>query len=86
MTGKAKKGKGIDFAKQILDSGKAFAKFKEIIKAQGGNLNRAKFAKFKRDIFIKRNGKIKDIDNKKINLLGRIAGCSYGQVCWIVFV
>jgi putative thymidine phosphorylase len=75
MTGKAKKGRGIELAKQILDSGKAFEKFKEIIKAQSGNLNRIKFSKFKKNIIMKKNGKIKDIDNKKITLLARIAGC-----------
>lgn len=75
MTGKAKKGGGIKLAKQILDSGKAFEKFKEIIKAQSGNLNKIRFAKFRKDIVMKNNGKIKDIDNKKITLLARIAGC-----------
>ncbi len=75
MTGKAKKGKGIILAKQILDSGKAFDKFEEIIKAQKGNLRKIKPAKFKKDIIMKRNGKIKDIDNKKITSLARIAGC-----------
>ena len=75
MTGKAKKGKGVEFAKAVLDSGKAFEKFKEIIKAQNGNLNRAKFAKFKKDIFMKKNGKIREIHNKKITMLARKAGC-----------
>jgi thymidine phosphorylase len=75
MTGKAKKEEGIELAKSILDSGKAFAKFKQIIAAQKGNLNRLKFAKFKKDIFMKKNAKIKEIDNKKITLLAKIAGC-----------
>jgi len=75
MTGKAKKGKGVELARQILDSGKAFVKFKQIIKAQKGNLNRLKYGKFKKDIFMKKSGTIKDIDNKKITLLARTAGC-----------
>jgi putative thymidine phosphorylase len=74
MTGKAKRGGGMQLAKQILDSGKAFEKFKEIIKAQNGNINRAKFGKFKKDIIMKNSRRIKDIDNKKITLLARIAG------------
>ncbi len=74
MTGKAHKGKGIMLARQILDSGKALAKFKEIVKAQKGSLNHLKPAKFKKDILMKRSGKIKKIDNKKINSLARIAG------------
>jgi len=75
MTGKAKRGKGIELARQILESGKAFTKFKEIIKAQKGNINRIKFAKFKKDVLIQKKGRIISIDNKKINSLARICGC-----------
>jgi len=74
MTGKAKQGKGIQLAEKILYSGKAFEKFKQIVAAQEGNLDRIKFAKLKKDIFAKRAGKIIEIDNKKINNLGKIAG------------
>lgn len=77
MTGKAKKGKGYSKAKEILDSGKAFEKFKQIIKAQGGSLSKSKlkYANFKKDIFSKKSGKVTEVDNKKINSLARIAGC-----------
>jgi len=75
MTGKYKKGEGKKLAQQILDSGKAFKKFKEIITAQKGNLNKIRSAKFKKDIFMKKKGKIIEIDNKKINSLARICGC-----------
>ena len=75
MTGKAKKGNGSEMAKEILYSGEAFKKFKQIIAAQGGNLKRIKKAKFKKDILMKRNGKIIEIDNIKINFLARITGC-----------
>jgi AMP phosphorylase len=37
--GKAKVGKGYDLAKETLLNGKAYAKFKEIVKNQGGNEN-----------------------------------------------
>jgi len=75
MTGKAKKGKGIEMASEILNSGKAFEKFKQIIKAQGGDLKRIKSAKFKKDILSKKEGMILEVDNKKINSLARITGC-----------
>lgn len=75
MTGKAKKGEGINLAQQVLDSGKAFEKFKEIIKAQKGSVDGIKSAKFKKDILMKRNGKIVEYDDKKINSLARVAGC-----------
>ena len=77
MTGKAKKGKGEELARNILDSGKAFKKFQQIIKAQGGNIhfNKLQPAKFQKDVHAKKSGRIKDINNKKINALARIAGC-----------
>jgi len=74
MTGKAKEGKGIAMAEKILYSGKAFKKFKEIVKAQQGNLNRIKYAKMKQNIFSEKTGKITEIDNKKINMLAKAAG------------
>ncbi len=74
MTGKAKKGKGIEMAERILCSGDAFKKFKEIVKAQHGNLNRIKYAKLKKYIFSEKTGQITEIDNKRINMLARIAG------------
>ena len=75
LTGKAEKGQGIKLAKQILECGKAFEKFKEIIKAQKGTLDHLKTAKFKKNILVKRNCQIIGFDNKKINYLGRITGC-----------
>ena len=75
MTGKAKKNKGIILAKEILDSGKAFSKFKEIIKAQQGNVNHIRDSKFKHEIISSKNCKIKEIDIKKINALARVLGC-----------
>ena len=75
MTGKAKPKKGALMAMEILDSGKAFEKFKEIIDSQGGNLKDIPEAKFKTEVLSKHSGKIISIDNKKINNLARIAGC-----------
>ncbi|MEM3091070.1 MAG: thymidine phosphorylase [Candidatus Pacearchaeota archaeon] len=75
LTGKAKKGEGKKLAKEILDSGKAFKKFKEIIKAQRGSLSRIKDAKFSYDIHAKKSGRILEINNERINSLARVAGC-----------
>jgi putative thymidine phosphorylase len=75
LTGKAKKGEGESLAKGILSSGKAWEKFNQIIKAQSGNINKIKSSKFKKDIFSKKSGVIREIDNKKINSLARVAGC-----------
>jgi len=77
MTGKSKKGHGIKLAKEILYSGKAFEQFKKIIKAQGGSLERLNNhkAKFSKDLFSGKSGKIANIDNPKMNSLARAAGC-----------
>ncbi|MCK4553215.1 thymidine phosphorylase [Candidatus Pacearchaeota archaeon] len=72
---KSKKIKGIQLAKEILYSGKAFKKFKQIIKAQQGKLNSIHSAKFKKHILSKKSGEISEINNKKISSLARIAGC-----------
>lgn len=75
MTGKAKKGKGFALAKEILDSGKALAKFTEIVEAQKGNLDNMKDAKMNLDIIADDNSKLKEIDIKKLNALARLLGC-----------
>lgn len=75
MTGKVKKGKGMEMAKEMLSSGKALEKFKQIIKAQKGKVVDLKSGKFKKTIFAKRRGKVKEIHNKKINLLAIATGC-----------
>lgn len=75
MTGKAKKGKGYERAKEILKSGEAFKKFKEIIEAQGGKIKDLKPGKFSHKILSRKTGKIFEVDNKMINLLARNTGC-----------
>jgi len=75
LTKKTRKGKGYEFAKEILDSGKAFAKFEEIIKAQSGKIIDLKPSKYKKVICSKKKGKIIEINNKKIASFARFAGC-----------
>jgi AMP phosphorylase len=79
LVGKAKKGKGKHMAIEILNSGKAFEKFKEIISAQKGKIPsieeiNLKLGKIKKEIIADKNSKIKEIDNKKINKIASIAG------------
>jgi len=76
---KAKTGKGEILAREILNSGEAFKKFQEIIHAQHGRVPtieevEKKIGKHKKDIFVKESFKIKEIDNKKINLIASMAG------------
>ena len=75
LTKKAKKGEGEKIAEEILKSGKAFNKFQEIISAQKGSIKNISLGKFKKDMLAKSTGEIKGINNKKINMLARVAGC-----------
>ena len=76
ISGKAKKGEGKNLALKILDSGKAWEKFKDIVKAQKGNAERKlKTARFAYDIISKKSGRIKEINTKALNYIARLAGC-----------
>ncbi|VVB79693.1 AMP phosphorylase [uncultured archaeon] len=76
LTNKAKKGCGEKLALEILQSGKAFEKFKQIIKRQNGNLNRLEHtSKFKQDIISDKSGKVSEFDNKSLAFIARLAGC-----------
>ena len=65
-------------AKTILESGLAYQKFKEIIKAQGGNpniqLEQLKIGQFKHEIKAKASGIIHSIDNNLLVKIAKIAG------------
>jgi len=85
ITEKAKPGKGYELAKQILDSGKAWIKFQEIIRAQQGKIKKLTPGKYKYTIKAKKNGKIKHISNNLINNLARLAGCPEDKSAGIYF-
>ena len=77
LCGKAKKGKGIKIAQELLDSGIAYQKFFEIVKAQGGkeiSENQIPCAINYKEITANKSGKITHINNKIINKLARLAG------------
>ncbi len=75
ITKKAKNGEGEIMAKEILDSGKAMKKFEEIISAQGKKDTNLKPGKYSHIISAKSSGKVKLIDNKKINHAANLLGC-----------
>jgi thymidine phosphorylase len=74
LTGKAKPGKGIKMAEEILKSGKAFKKLEEIITAQGRTKTPLTPGKFTADIKAKNNGTVTYINNKMISHYARLAG------------
>jgi AMP phosphorylase len=62
---------------EILKSGKAYNKMKEIIKAQQGSIfnpEKIKIGKFKYDIRANKPGTVKKIDNRAISKIARVAG------------
>jgi thymidine phosphorylase len=70
-----KKGEGKKIAKEILESGRAYERFKKICEAQGGFKNEISMAKFNRDFVANFEGKVCGIDIKKIDSLARLTGC-----------
>ena len=89
MGKKAKKGKGYALAKQILESGKAYDKFIEIVKAQKGkeiNPSNLKLAKFRYDIKSTKSGKIKHLDNKALSRIARRAGSPHDKAAGVYLI
>ena len=73
---------GYKMAREILESGKAYAKMIEIIKAQGGKETAAediRIGKFSYDYNSSRKGTVKDIDNISISRIARIAGAPHDK-------
>ncbi|MBD3312953.1 AMP phosphorylase [Candidatus Woesearchaeota archaeon] len=78
MTGNAKKGKGRQKARDILDSGEAYQKFIEIIRLQGARVTDERkiiLGKHKLRVKAKKNGTVKHISNKSMARIARLAGC-----------
>lgn len=69
---------GKKLASEILYSGKAYRKFKEIIKAQGGNpnvkINNLLPGFYSYNVRSPKNGVVKHIDNSLVNRIARLAG------------
>lgn len=72
------KKQGIEVAREILESGTALAKFKEIIKAQGGSplisSQTLKIQNKKKVIHSTKRGRVREIDNRHLNSVARLLG------------
>lgn len=79
MGGKAQQGTGQQMAKNILKSGKALEKMKEIIEIQEGNPNikpeDIEVGPEETEFFSAKSGYVTDIDNSIINKIAKTAGC-----------
>src|SRR3989344_2705094 len=73
---------GYKKAKEILDSGKAYSKMIQIIKAQGGKeiaAEKINIGKFSYSYVSSKKGAVKDIDNISISRIARIAGAPHDK-------
>jgi AMP phosphorylase len=79
MGGKAPEGKGTELAIEILNSGKALKKMREIIRAQGGNpdvkWDEIKLGEYVAEMKATQSGFITQIENYHINRIAKTAGC-----------
>jgi len=66
--------KGYKFAKEILESGQAFEKFKSICRAQGAYNDKMGEAKVQKTIYFSQNGTLQHISNKAIVSAAKLAG------------
>lgn len=68
-----------ELAREILSSGKALAKMREIIQCQGGDpdvdMQRLTPGKFRYECKSMRSGRVSHIDNREITIVCRILGC-----------
>ena len=83
IAGVVKSGSGLRLATKLLESGKALKKFREIVKAQGGDpavkANSIKIGKYDDLVLAERSGTVRAIDNEIIKRLGRHLGAPYDK-------
>lgn len=80
-----KNGNGFEAALEILESGRAWDKFKNICKAQG-EWKEPSVAKFRSDVFAKTSGIVTEIDNRKIAKVARLAGAPHSGSAGVYFL
>ncbi len=77
MADKTSKGSGLKMATGILESSGAYKKMVEIIKMQGKKViepSKIKLGKVKYDVIAKNKGVVKEISNRAISKIARVAG------------
>jgi AMP phosphorylase len=90
MSGKAVRGQGQIMAKEILNSGKAYDKMKQIIEAQGGNPQmkpeEIEIGKYMIELKAPTPGWPADIDNKAVTQIAQAAGAPTDKGAGIHFI
>ncbi|QDG54836.1 thymidine phosphorylase family protein [Persicimonas caeni] len=73
LSGKVAEGQGAELARQILDDGRAWAKFQAICEAQGG-LHEPPVAAHQHDVVAERAGTVVAVDNRRLARAAKLAG------------
>jgi len=86
--GAANRGEGYEIASQILSSGKAFNKFKEIIEAQGGDpsvsWDSIPVAPYSHIIKAERSDIVYTLDSENIGIMARAAGAPHDKMAGVI--
>jgi AMP phosphorylase len=89
MSGRVAKGEGQNYAKNVLEQGKALKKMREIIEAQGGNPNvkpeDIPVGQYKAEIIAPCDGYIARVSNNAISTIARAAGAPVDKGAGVVF-
>lgn len=90
LSGKVKKGRGYPVAVQLVKSGKALSKFREIVELQGGKKNiktsDLQTARYKHEVLADKEGRVFHIDNKMISKIARAAGAPNDKDAGVLLV
>ena len=87
LVGTAKVNQGYKMAREILESGKAYQKMKEIIKAQGGTIFASQqiiISPMNREVKSKEIGAISEINIKELSKIARIAGAPSDKLAGVM--
>jgi thymidine phosphorylase len=84
LASKAEKGDGEKLATEILETGKAWEKFYNICLAQG-RFSEPEFAKYKLEIFSETEGVVKEIDNRRLARIAKLAGAPKSSSAGVLF-
>lgn len=84
LSGKIAQGEGDTVARQLLESGKAYEKFKAICEAQG-RFTEPELASYSHSITADRSGIVSKIDNRKIAKLAKLSGAPQAKKAGVLF-
>jgi len=84
LVGETGKGKGLEQAKQILESGRAWNKFQSICTTQG-DFKQPQYASFKKEIRSMVSGTVVEIDNRRLAKIAKLAGAPKSPGAGIYF-